>query len=64
MVRIRILARRNINSLTRKIPYWRMPIGIKIVGVPRKPLPIAYWRKEKDQILAKSRLTVGKRGGL
>jgi hypothetical protein len=35
-----------------------------MVGVPKKPLSIACWRKEKDQILAKSGPTVGKRGGL
>jgi hypothetical protein len=64
MVCVRISARRNINSLTRKIPYWRMPTGIKIIGVPREPLSMAYWRKEKDQALAKSEPTVGKRGGL
>jgi hypothetical protein len=48
MVRVKILARKNIDSLTRKIPYWRMPIGIKIVRVPKEPLSIAYWKKEKD----------------
>jgi hypothetical protein len=64
MARVKILARKNINSLTRKIPYWRMPIGMRIIGVPKEPLSIVCWRKEKDQILAKSRLTVGKRGGL
>jgi hypothetical protein len=64
MACVKILARRNINSLTRKIPYWRMPIGIGIVGVPREPLSITYWKKEKDQILAKSGPIVGKRGGL
>jgi hypothetical protein len=42
MVCIRILARKNINSLIKKIPYWRMPIGIKIIGVPKEPLSIAY----------------------
>jgi hypothetical protein len=42
MVYIRILAKRNINSLTKKIFYWRMPTGIKIIGVPKKPLSIAY----------------------
>jgi hypothetical protein len=41
-----------------------MPIGIRIVGVFKELLSIAYWRKEKDQILAKSRPTVKKRGGL
>jgi hypothetical protein len=41
-----------------------MPIGIRIVEMPRKPLSMACWRKEKDQILAKSRPTIGKRGGL
>jgi hypothetical protein len=64
MACIKILAKRNVNSLTKKIFYWRMPIGIKIVGVPKEPLFIAYWKKEKDQILAKSRPTIGKRGGL
>jgi hypothetical protein len=48
MACIRILVRRNIDSLTKKILYWRMPIGIGIVGVPKEPLSIAYWRKEKD----------------
>jgi hypothetical protein len=42
MACVRILAKRNINSLTKKILYWRMPIGIRIVGVPREPLSIAY----------------------
>jgi hypothetical protein len=64
MVYIKILARRNINSLIRKIFYWRMPIGIRIMGIPREPLSIIYKRKEKNQILTKSRPTVGKRGGL
>jgi hypothetical protein len=64
MVRVRISARKNINSLTKKIPYWKMLIGMRIVGVPREPLSIIYWRKEKDQILAKSGPTIGKRGGL
>jgi hypothetical protein len=41
-----------------------MPAGIRMVGVPKEPLSIAYWRKEKDQILVKSGLTVGKIGGL
>jgi hypothetical protein len=64
MVYIRISARRNINSLTRKILYWRMPTGIKIVGVPKKPLSIACWKKEKNQTLAKSGPTIKKKGGL
>jgi hypothetical protein len=42
MVRIRILARKNINNLTKKIPYQKMPIGMKMVGVPKEPLSIAY----------------------
>jgi hypothetical protein len=42
MVRVRILARRNVNSLTRKIFYWRMPTGMRMVRVPREPLSIAY----------------------
>jgi hypothetical protein len=48
MACVRISAKRNVDSLTRKIPYWRIPTGIRIVGVPREPLPIIYWRKEKD----------------
>jgi hypothetical protein len=48
MAYIKILAKRNVNSLTRKIPYWKMPTGTKIVGVPKEPLSITYWRKEKD----------------
>jgi hypothetical protein len=64
MAHIRTLAKRNINNLTRKISYWRMPTGIKIVGMPKELLSIIYWRKEKDQILTKSEPTIRKRGGL
>jgi hypothetical protein len=42
MVCPKILNRRNVNSLTKKIFYWRMPIGIKIVGVPKELLSIVY----------------------
>jgi hypothetical protein len=41
-----------------------MPTGIRIVGVPKEPLSITYWKKEKDQALAKSGPTIRKRGGL
>jgi hypothetical protein len=41
-----------------------MPTGTKIVKVLKKLLFIAYWRQEKNQILAKSRPTIRKRGGL
>jgi hypothetical protein len=41
-----------------------MPIGIRIVEVPREPLSIAYRRKEQNYILAKSKPTIRKRGGL
>jgi len=37
---------REFNTLTRKIPYRRMPRGIIVVGVPRKHLSIAYRGKE------------------
>ena len=37
---------------------------MRMVGIPKKPLSIAYKRKEKDQILANSKLTVKKRSGL
>ena len=42
MARTKILSRRNINSLTRKIPYKKIPIGIRVVKMPKKPLSIAY----------------------
>jgi hypothetical protein len=42
MACIRILAKRNVNNLTKKILYWRMPTGIKVIEVPREPLSIAY----------------------
>jgi hypothetical protein len=41
-----------------------MPTGIRIMGVFKELLSIAYWKKEKDQILAKSGPTIKKRGGL
>jgi len=37
---------RGPNTLTRKIPYRRMPRGIIVVGVPRKHLSIVYRGKE------------------
>jgi hypothetical protein len=40
MACVKISARKNIDSLTKKIPYWRMPTGIKIVKVPRELLSI------------------------
>jgi hypothetical protein len=64
MARIKTSAKKNVNSLTKKISYWRMPTGIRIVKVPKEPLSITYWRKEKNQILAKSKPIIGKRGGL
>ena len=42
MARIKILVRRNINSLTKKNSYRRMPINIKIVEIYRKLLFIVY----------------------
>jgi hypothetical protein len=42
MVHIKILARRNVDSLIRKIPYWRMPIGIRIIKVPKELLSMTY----------------------
>jgi hypothetical protein len=41
MAHIKILAKKNINSLIRKIPYWKMPKGIRIVEVLRELLSIA-----------------------
>jgi hypothetical protein len=40
MAHIKTLAKRNVNSLTRKIPYWKIPIGMRIVEVPKEPLSI------------------------
>ena len=34
MAYIRILVKKNIKSLTRKIPHRRMPIEIRMVGMP------------------------------
>jgi hypothetical protein len=42
MAYIRIPARKNIDSLIKKIPYWRMPAGMRIVGLPKELLSIAY----------------------
>ena len=42
MARTKILVKRNINSLTKKIPYGKMPIGIKIVGIYKQVLFIIY----------------------
>jgi len=39
---------RGLNTLTRKIPYGRIPRGIIVVGVPRKHLSIAYRGKEMN----------------
>ena len=41
-----------------------MPTGMRIVGMPKELLPMACWRKEKDQILANSGLIVKKKSGL
>jgi hypothetical protein len=41
MAHIRVLAKKNVDSLTRKIPYWKMPIGTRIVEVPKKLLSMA-----------------------
>jgi hypothetical protein len=42
MACIKILTKRNVDSLTKKIPYWRMPIGIRIIRVPKELLSITY----------------------
>jgi hypothetical protein len=42
MACIKISAKKNVNSLIKKISYWKIPIGIRMVGVPKKPLSIAY----------------------
>ena len=42
MARTRIPSKRNINNLTRKIPYRKIPTGIRIVEMPKKLLSMAY----------------------
>jgi hypothetical protein len=42
MAHIKIPAKRNVNNLTKEIPYWRMPTGIEIVGVLKELLSITY----------------------
>ena len=42
MAHIRILSRGNVNSLTKKIPYQKMPIGMRIIGVFKELLSITY----------------------
>ena len=42
MARTRILSGKNIDSLTKKIFYRTMPIGIRVIGMPKKLLSIAY----------------------
>jgi len=37
---------RGLNTLTRKIPYGRIPRRITVVGVPREHLSMAYRGKE------------------
>ena len=54
MARIKILSRRNTNSLNRKIFYRKIPTEIRIVEMLKKPLSIAYKRKEKNQALVNS----------
>jgi len=39
---------RRLNTLTRKIPYGRMPRWIIVVGVPREYLSIVYRGKETN----------------
>jgi len=39
---------RRLNTLTRKIPYGRIPRWIIVVGVPREHLSIIYKEKETN----------------
>jgi len=39
---------RGLNTLTRKIPYGRIPRGIIVVGVSREHLSIVYRGKETN----------------
>jgi hypothetical protein len=49
MAYIRVLTKRNINGLIKEILYWKMPIGMRIVGVLKKLLSITYWKKKKTR---------------
>ena len=42
------MAYRHNNYVTRKIPYIKMFIGIKIMELSKQPLSIAYGGKEKN----------------
>jgi hypothetical protein len=42
MARIKILGRKNVNNSTRKIPYGRMPIGIRIIKLFKELLFIVH----------------------
>jgi hypothetical protein len=46
------MAYRYNSYTTRKIPYIRILIGIRIVELSKQPLSIACGGKEKNQILA------------
>ena len=43
---------RHNSYTTRKIPYTKILIGIKIVELSKQPLSMAYGGKEKNQVLA------------
>ena len=44
----RSLRTKRLNTLTRKIPYRRIPRGIIVVGVPKEYLSIVRRGKEKN----------------
>ena len=49
------IAYRYNSYVTRKIPYTKILIGIKIVELSKQPLSIVYKRKEKNALLAKTK---------
>ena len=48
MVYIRILNKKNINSLTQKIFYKKMPTGMRIVEMPKKTIVYSMLKKRKE----------------
>ena len=52
MASSRYLGVRRFNTLTRKVPYRRMPRQIIVVGMPREYISIARQKKEENKALA------------
>jgi len=51
---------RGPNTLTRKIPYRRVPRGIIVVELSKEYLSMVYRGKEINKVLAKGRLSINR----